>query len=107
MATIPSIQYKQGTLTVGTNSLLSAPNGYRAEVSLRFNNPAAYDITLTIIRKSPASTLDVYSITLDAGDTVDDTGYSLDPYDSIQVSTTTPGTNYFLTINNIPYYPTA
>jgi hypothetical protein len=107
MAIIPSIEHRQGTLNVGTNSLVGAPSGYRTTVSLRFNNPVAYDITITIIRRSSASTLNVYSITLDAGDTVDDTGYTLDPHDSIQVSTTTPGTNYFLTINNIPYYATA
>ena len=107
MATIPEKQNIQGTLSVGTNSLISAPNKYRTLVSLVFNNPAAYDITLTINRASPSSSLQAYSLTLDAGDTLNDSGYELDPYDSIVVDTATAGTNYFMSITNISYAATS
>jgi hypothetical protein len=107
MATIPEKQNIQGTLSVGTNSLISAPNRYRVFVSFVFNNPIAYDITLTINRSNQGSSLQAYSLTLDAGDTLNDTGYELDPYDSIVVDTATAGTNYFMSVTNVPYSATS
>jgi hypothetical protein len=106
MATIPTIQNKQGVLTVGSNTMHVAPNNYNSSVTFRFNNPAAYDITLSLTRVSPASTQQVYSITLDAGDTVEDAGYLLGPGDRIVVDTATAGTVYFTTISNFPYAAT-
>jgi hypothetical protein len=102
MATIPLIQNKQGVLSVGSNTMHVAPNGYNCTVAFRFNNPAAYDITLSLTRVSPASTQQVYSITLDAGDTVEDSGYLLGPGDRIVVDTLAAGTVYFTSINNFP-----
>jgi len=106
MATIPSIQNKQGVLSIGSNTMHVAPSGYSCAVTFRFNNPAAYDITLSLTRVSPASTQQVYSITLDAGDTVEDSGYFLAPGDRIIIDTLTAGTVYFTTVNNFPYKPT-
>lgn len=107
MATIPEKQNIQGTLSVGTNSLISAPYKYRTFVSIVFNNPVAYDITLTVSRSNQGSSLQAYSLTLDPGDTLNDSGYELDPYDSIVVDTTTAGTNYFMSVTNVPYTATS
>ena len=107
MATVPSLQNKQGVLSIGSNTIHVAPSKYRCQLSLRFNNPSAYDITLSMFRAALSSTEQVYSITLDAGDTVEDSGYLLEPGDKITVDTTVAGTVYFISINNVPYYPTA
>ena len=97
----------QGTLSIGSNTLITCPNFYSCKVGLRFNNPVAYDITLSITRGSTSTTpgtLQCYSLNLDAGDTIEDQGYSLRRGDSITVDTTTAGTNYFLTLQFIPGY---
>jgi hypothetical protein len=106
MATIPTIQNKQGVLSIGSNTMQVAPNGYYCQVSLRFNNPIAYNISLSITRASLSSTEQVYSISLDAGDTVEDSGYLLNPGDRIVVDTSIAGTVYFTSITNTPYKPT-
>ena len=88
----------QGTLSIGTNTILTAPAGYSCTITLRFNNPSAYDIELVMNRVSPASSLTVYSLTLSAGDTLEDAGYVLQNGDSLDVITTTGGTNYFINV---------
>ena len=103
----PANTQVQGTLSIGSNSLLVAPEGYTCTISLRFNNPIAYDVTLSITRAfnvDPPSTLQCYALTLDAGDTIEDSGYILNPGDEITVDTTTAGTNYFLSISYNYYY---
>ena len=104
MATLPRNQSLQGTLSVGTNTVYTAPYRYQAGINLRFNNPSAYDIELTINRANPSSSVVAYSLTLSAGDTLQDSGYSLNPGDSIDVTTTTAGTVYLIEIvNQLPY----
>ena len=95
----PDLVQSQGTLSIGSNTLLTAPAGYRCNISLRFNNPGAYDIELVMNRANPASSLTVYSLTLSAGDTLQDDGYILEPGDSLDVVTTTGSTNYFISVN--------
>lgn len=107
MATIPSNQFKQGVLDVVTPLEFTAPNKYQCNVAFTFNNPAAYDITVSITRKIQNSTIQLYSLTLDAGDTVETVPYGLLPLDRIQVSTTAPGTTYSMAVTNTPYSPTA
>jgi len=88
--------------------MVTCPPGYSCNISLRFNNPIAYDITLSITRgpdSQTPGTLQCYSLTLAAGDTVEDTGYSLSPGDVITVDTTVAGTNYFIILNYRPGYP--
>ena len=94
----PDVVQSQGTLSIGTNTLLTTPAGYRCTISLRFNNPLAYDIELVMNRANPVSSLTVYSLTLSAGDTLQDDGYSLEPGDSLDIVTTTAGTNYFISV---------
>jgi hypothetical protein len=104
MATVlNTLQNKQGVLSIGSNTMHVAPSGYYCEVTLRFNNPVAYDISLSITRASLSSTEQIYSISLDAGDTVEDSGYLLNPGDRIVVDTTTAGTVYSITITNTIY----
>lgn len=105
----PSNQQVQGTLVIGSNEMIVAPAGYMCNITLRFNNPVAYDITLSITRVTdtdPVSTLQCYALTLDAGDTVEDTGYVLYPGDSITVDTTVDGTNFFMSVGYTKYYRT-
>jgi hypothetical protein len=94
----PTNVQSQGTLSIGSNTLLTAPAGYRCTISLRFNNPSAYDIELVMNRANPVSSLTVYSLTLSAGDTLEDDGYVLEPGDSLDIVTTTGGTNYFINV---------
>lgn len=105
----PTDQAFQGTLSTSSPTVVTAPVGYMCRVLLRFNNPLAYDVTMDLTRvkdTNPPSTLQLYSLTLDAGDTVEDTGCLLYPGDSISMSTTTAGTNYFMTVNCQKYYRT-
>jgi len=105
----PSLQQVQGTLLPGATTLLTAPQGYMCHIKLRFNNPAAYDITVNITRVTdtvPPSTLQCYSLTLNPGDTLEDDGYTLYPDDSIEVVTAAANTNYFLDISYQFYYRT-
>ena len=97
----------QGTLSIGSNTIITCPNFYNCKVTLRFNNPVAYDITLSITRAATSftpGTLQCYSLTLDPGDTVEDQGYSLSRGDSIVVDTTVAGTNYFVGLTYTPGY---
>jgi hypothetical protein len=108
MATVlPSQTFVQGVLSIGNNLIHTAPTGYYSVVGLRFNNSVAYDITVSLTRVSPPSTEQLYSITLDAGDTVEDAGYTLFPGDSITVSTTVAGTVYFVNLVTSLYYRNA
>lgn len=95
----------QGTLPIGNSTLTTCPSFYKCKVVLRFNNPVAYDLTLSITRGAYSltpGTVQCYSLTLDAGDTIEDTGYSLANGDSIVVNTTVPGTAYFMTLTFLP-----
>jgi hypothetical protein len=87
--------------------MVTCPVGYNCNIYLRFNNPAAYDITLSITRgpnSTTPGTVQCYSLTLDPGDTVEDQGYALAAGDAITVDTTVAGTNYFITLRYTPGY---
>lgn len=103
MATIPSNQFKQGTIDVASGLVIVSPNRTLSQVAFSFNNPVAYDITLSLTRSATGSTVQMYSLTLDAGDTVDTSPYILMPFDSITVTTSVPGTVYMASIGNTPY----
>ena len=90
----------QNTLGAGTTVLYICPPGYTGSIgAIRFNNPAAYDITFTVNRVNPASSVVGYAFTLAAGDVVvDSTSYKLNVGDSIQVNLSVAGTNCFFEI---------
>ena len=100
---------EQGTFGAGSVDLITAPSGQYYLVSqLKFSNASAYDLSIDIVRANPASTLNVYSFTLNAGDVViDANGYRLGPGDKISVTTSAANTNYFVTgtFSAIPKQP--
>lgn len=106
MATIPANQFKQGTIDLITGLVITAPNKILSQVAFTFNNPVAYDVTVSLTRIHLGSTVQMYSLTLDPGDTVCTIPYVLMPYDSITVTTTTAGTTYMASIGNSEYDPT-
>lgn len=95
---IISGQY-QDTLGSGTTILYTAPTGYRVTIGgVTFNNPVAYDITVTVNRITGPSSVNMYSFVLAAGDVVtDNNGYVLNPGDSLEVTISVAGTNCFFT----------
>jgi hypothetical protein len=110
MATIPRQRFFQGVLTVGSPLAFTAPNGYQCVLSLLLNNPGAYNVAVNVIRQNPmypSSNAQVYSLTLDPGDTVETGEFLLFPSDSIEISTTTPGTTYAMSVGTLKFNPPA
>ena len=63
----------EGTITPGGTTLFTVPIKKTYQVlSMRFNNPAAYTLTVSKYNATNAATLDVYILSLSAGDTVTD-----------------------------------
>lgn len=66
-------------------------------LTLSFNNPLAYVLTLEKYDALTASTIVLYEITLAAGDTVNDTlTYALNAGDTLTVYSDIPGTSYYI-----------
>jgi hypothetical protein len=66
-------------------------------VTLSFNNPLAYVLTLEKYDALTLSTIVLYEITLAAGDTVNDTlTYALNAGDTLTVYSDIPGTSYYI-----------
>lgn len=67
--------------------------------SIRFNNPVAYNVTLSKFDKQTNQTIELYTLNLDAGDTVTDTfPYPLSEGDSLIASASVAKTTYSLVI---------
>lgn len=90
---------KQGTLaTLGTVIHTGvASESFTSKVSLlRFNNPAAYTLTIKRYDAATATTVTLYTLTLSAGDTVTDNfNYSLEPGDQLIAQSNITGTTYY------------
>lgn len=68
-------------------------------VSIRFNNIIAYSITLSKFDKKANQTIELYTLNLDAGDTVTDTfPYQLSEGDSLIAFASVAKTTYSLVI---------
>jgi hypothetical protein len=102
MATVPKQINDQGILSTSSNLTYTAPTKYLSQVSFLFNCPTAYDITVNLTRVIAGTTITMYSLTLDPGDTVETVPYTLFQGDSIEIVTTTSGVNYAMTVGNIP-----
>ena len=91
----------EGTITPGGTTVFTVPSGKLYQIlSLRFNNPAAYTLTISKYNAANAATLDVYTLSLSAGDTVTDNMlYIFDPGDQLILDSSVAGTVYFINTN--------
>lgn len=94
--------YIQGTAPAGTTAIFTGPAGYTTTISgITFNNQAANNLTVQVVRLTPASTVTAYAFTLAAGDVVSDNNqYTLAAGDSLRITTTSAATNYMFTANS-------
>jgi hypothetical protein len=84
-----------GTVDITGTILYTAPAGGATISALRFSNPAAYDITISRFDNIDGTTLDLYSLSLAAGDIVSDTyNYTLKDGDYIMLTSSVVGTVY-------------
>lgn len=66
-------------------------------LSMRFNNPAAYNLKLEKYEAATSTTTTIYDLTLSAGDTVtDNLSYALNPGDQLIVTSSIVGTTYYV-----------
>jgi hypothetical protein len=66
-------------------------------LTLRFNNPAAFDLKLEKYEASTSTTTTIYDLTLAAGDTVtDNLTYALNAGDQLIVTSNIVGTTYYI-----------
>ena len=89
----------QGDISI-TGTLLatgSSATSLTKVITLSFNNPLAYVLTLERYDAALASTIIRYEITLSAGDTINDTlSYALNAGDTLTVYSDIPGTSYYI-----------
>ncbi len=91
----------QGVLSVGSNDLYVVGPSTTARVKyLKFYNPVAYSVTVSKYDFSLASTINLYDLTLDPGDSIsDDTQYLLQGRDKLSVTATIANTTYLLLLD--------
>ena len=92
----------QGTLSVSGTVIHTAPDNNMSEVrSLRFNNPAAY--TLTLKKYTSGTPTVIYTLYLSAGDIITDTfNYHLDEGDYLEATSSISGTTYIAEGQDMP-----
>lgn len=95
------IGHYQDTAPAGTTTIFTAPSGYISTVNgITFNNQIANNITVSIVRANPPSTVVAYAFNLAAGDVIsDNNSYVLAPGDQLQIITTAGTTNYMFSVN--------
>ena len=89
----------QGDLSIAGTVLATGSSGIPLTkvLTLSFNNPLAYVLTLEKYDALTASTIVLYEITLAAGDTVNDTlTYALNAGDTLTVYSDIVGTSYYI-----------
>ena len=88
----------QGSLGAGSTTMFTVPAGNTYMInSIRINNPAAYDFTLTKYQAATSSTVDIYNLSLSAGDMVTDSYlYIFDPGDQLVFNSSIAGTTYYI-----------
>ena len=91
---------KQGSVSTSGTVLYTGSSGgaLLTKVStLRFNNPAAYNLVLEKYESATATTSVIYDLSLSAGDTVtDNLLYALNPGDQLIATSNIAGTTYYL-----------
>jgi hypothetical protein len=90
---------KQGDVAItGTVLFIGTTGGVLLSkiFTMRFNNPAAYDLKLEKYESSTSTTTTIYDLSLSAGDTLtDNLTYALNPGDTITVFSNIAGTTYY------------
>ena len=89
----------QGNINIAGTLLATGSLGIALTriLTLSFNNPLAYVLTLEKYDAATASTIVLYEVTLAAGDTINDTlSYALNPGDTLTVYSDIPGTSYYI-----------
>jgi hypothetical protein len=91
---------KQGDVSVTGTVLYTGSSSEIALtkiLSMRFNNPAAYNLKLEKYEAATSTTSTIYDLTLSAGDTVtDNLSYALNPGDQLIVTSNIVGTTYYV-----------
>ena len=91
---------KQGDVSVTGTVLFTGTSGgvsLSKILTMRFNNPAAYDLKLEKYEASTSTTTTIYDLTLSAGDTVtDNLSYALNPGDELIATSNIVGTTYYI-----------
>ena len=94
------LEVLSGTIDPTGTIIFTGTTGKSTVYSLRFSNPAAYDITVSRHDSLAGTTLDLYSLSLAAGDIVTDSySYMLNENDFIRVICSVPGTVYTAMVN--------
>jgi hypothetical protein len=66
-------------------------------LTLRFNNPAAFQLRLSKFEATTSTTTIIYDLNLSAGDTLTDTlSYALNPGDRLIATSNIAGTTYYI-----------
>jgi len=88
----------QGIISITGTIIYTAPKNAQSKfISIRVSNPAAYDFTLRKYDALTATSIDVYSLNLAAGDVMtDNLLYYLNENDYIEFISTVPGTTYLV-----------
>jgi len=89
----------QGTINIAGTLLATGLPGIALTkvLTLSFNNPLAYVLTLEKYDAATVSTIVLYEVTLAAGDTINDTlSYALNAGDTLTVYSDIPGTSYYI-----------
>jgi hypothetical protein len=91
---------KQGDVaTTGTVLFTGTPGGALLSkiLTMRFNNPAAYNFKLEKFESATSTTTTIYDLTLAAGDTVtDNLSYALNAGDQLIATSNIVGTTYYI-----------
>jgi hypothetical protein len=100
----PVTQYTthvQGVATAGTTVIFTGEVGYNTNIAgITFNSQTVNDITVSVTRVTPASTVIAYAFSLAAGDVISDNNtYILGEGDFLEITTTSAATNYMFTAN--------
>jgi hypothetical protein len=93
-------EFLTGTIDPTGTIIFTGTPGKATIYALRFNNPAAYDITLSRFNNTDGTSTNLYTLNLAAGDIVSDPySYMLNDSDYIEVTCSVPGTVYTAIVN--------
>lgn len=91
---------KQGSVSTSGTILYTGSSGgalMTRILSIRFNNPGAYDLKLEKLDYATSTTNTIYDLSLSAGDTLTDNfTYALNPGDQLIATASITGTTYYV-----------